>query len=75
MLKRQFCRNVEHYYVREYWSEEYAERDNYHRYFLSNEPCTILWWKGLLMSPYRKRQAEKALIVHLVWNLSLTVSP
>ena len=62
MLKRQFCRNVEHYYVREYWSEEYAERGNYRGYFPSNEPCTVLWWKGLLLSPCRKRRMEKALI-------------
>lgn len=60
MLKRQFCRNVEHYYVREYWSEEYAERGNYHGYFPFNEPCTVLWWKGLLLSPCRERQIEKA---------------
>lgn len=63
MLKRQFCRSVERYYVREYWSEEYAERDNYRGYFPFNEPCTVLWWKGLLPPPCRKRQIEKALVL------------
>lgn len=76
MLKRQFCRNVEHYYVREYWSEEYAERGNYHGYFPFNEPCTVLWWKGLLLSPCRERQIEKAQTFspHLVFGCSCLVA-
>lgn len=61
MLKRQFCRTVEHYYVREDWSEEYAERDNYPGYFPFNEPCTVLW-KGLLRAQCRMRQMEKVLV-------------